>query len=123
VRRGASLAIPRCSRILRIASGFVIAAKIFMRPWHFGHVSASVMNTRLRRMAQGGRLILGSLVISISRDSPVTALREKHQQELSATRRSLLLAMRSFRHSRQSRWSPRLHREIFHLDSPQLTDE
>jgi len=29
---GASLRIPRWSRILRIASGFVIAARIFMRP-------------------------------------------------------------------------------------------
>jgi len=45
-----------------------------MRPWHFGHVSASVRNTRLRRMAQGSRLPLCILVISISRDSPVPAL-------------------------------------------------
>jgi hypothetical protein len=74
VRRGASLGIPRWSRILRIASGFVIAARIFMRPWHFGHVSASVMNTRLRRRAQGSRLTLGSLLRSMSRDSPSPAL-------------------------------------------------
>ncbi len=60
--------------ILRMASGFVIAARIFMRPWHFGHVSASVMNTRFKRRAQGSRLPLCILVISISRDSPVPAL-------------------------------------------------
>ena len=45
-----------------------------MRPWHFGHVSASVMNTRFKRSAQGSRLPLCILVISISRDSPVPAL-------------------------------------------------
>ena len=61
-------------RILRISSGFVTAARIFMRPWYFGHVSASVINTRFRRRAQCCRLTLRSLVMSISRDSPVTAL-------------------------------------------------
>jgi len=39
LRDPASLGIPRWSRILRIASGFVIAARIFMRPRHFGRVS------------------------------------------------------------------------------------
>src|SRR5450759_142690 len=74
VRRGASLGIPRWSRILRMASGSVIAARIFMRPWHFGHVRASVRNTRCGRRAQGSRLALGILVISMSRDSPAPAL-------------------------------------------------
>ncbi len=74
VRRGASLGIPRWSRILRMTSGFVIAARIFMCPWHLGHFSASIRNTRLRRRAQGSRLPLGILVISMSRDSPSPAL-------------------------------------------------
>ncbi len=45
-----------------------------MRPWHFEHFSASVRNTRLRRRAQGSRLTLGSLLRSISRDSPSPTL-------------------------------------------------
>ena len=45
-----------------------------MRPWHFGQVSASVMNTRCSRSAQGSRLPLCILVISISRDSPSPVL-------------------------------------------------
>jgi hypothetical protein len=40
-----------------------------MCPGQFEHISASVMNTRFKRMTQGSRLILGILLISMSRDS------------------------------------------------------
>ena len=100
VRRGALLGIPRWSRILRVASGLVIAARIFMRPWHFEHVSASVMNT-LGAMARVRACTDGRV--------GVTAcwwLRGKHQQKFSATRQYLLLTKRNIRHCFGAHGSP-----------------
>jgi hypothetical protein len=71
-----------------------------MRPWHFGHVSASVMNT-LGAMARVRACTDGRV--------GVTAywwLRGKHQQKFSATRQYLLLTERDIRRCFGAHGSP-----------------